>query len=346
MIAVIIAGGSGTRLWPLSTPNYPKQLLTVDGSQRSLLQHAYDRVSDFNEVYVVSEDSHAHHVREQLPEIDDAHFLSEPARKGTANCVLLALDHLRRQGVDPTETIAFVHADHYVRDVFGFRHSFHLAGQASAASGRLTLVGIEPDYPSTTFGYIKKGKVFDDEHLTYEVSCFKEKPDYRTAQRYEKSGNYLWNCGYFIGSTDTFVHTMQRFAPDLYENYQKLASATAEQLADRYLQFENLVIDIALLEKTTNLLVIPAAFDWMDLGGYPDLHKASSTDENGNYVTGHAALDEVENSYIHNAENKPVAVIGLDNVVVVNTPHGIVVARKDISHRVGAISKTFNQPSA
>jgi mannose-1-phosphate guanylyltransferase/mannose-6-phosphate isomerase len=342
MIAVIIAGGSGTRLWPLSTPNYPKHLLKFNGSDRSLLQHTYDRVADFNAVYVVSEASHAHHVREQLPELAEDHFIIEPARRGTGNCFLLALDHLRRQGVNPEETIAFVHADHYVRDVFGFRHSFHLAGKASAASGRLTLVGVEPDYPATTFGYIKKGKVFDEEHLVYEVAGFKEKPDFRAAQRYEKSGKYLWNCGYFIGSSATIERTMQDHAPDLHDRAQHLAQTPPDQITEAYCNYENSVIDYDLLELTPDLLVVPAAFDWMDLGGYADLHKASSSDENGNYVSGLVKLDEVENSYVQNAEDKPVAVIGLDNVVVVNTPHGIVVTRKDISYRVGAISKTFN----
>lgn len=339
MIAVIIAGGSGTRLWPLSTPDYPKHLLKFDGSARSLLQHTYDRVADFRTVYVVSEAGHAEHVRQQLPEVPAANFLIEPARRGTGNCVLLALDHLRRQGVDPDETVAFVHADHYVRDVFGFRHSFHVAGQVSAAADRLALIGIEPDYPATTFGYIKKGEVYDHKHLVYEVAGFQEKPDFRTAQQYEKSGGYLWNCGYFIASSRVFTETMQDRAPKLYAHYQALQAAADDAVDMVYDGLEQSVIDYDLLELSQDLLVVPASFDWMDLGNYIDLHKAASTDEHGNYVTGTTELEEVENSYIENHEAKPLVVIGLDNVVVVNTPHGMVVARKDLAHKVGAISK-------
>lgn len=343
MIVVIIAGGSGTRLWPVSTPGYPKHLLTVNG-KRSLLQSAYDRASRLtNRVYVVPEISHAQHVREQLPELGDEAFVVEPARRGTANCVVAALNHISRIEKNPDEPIAFIAADHYIRDVNGFMHSFNIAEAVSRQGERIVLVGVEPDNPATGFGYIEKGKIFNEQKFVFNVSSFKEKPPHDLAQEYVKSGNYLWNCSYFVGSLNTFSGSMKRHAPKLYANYERLLSTkTSKEYEGAYLKFKNDAIDYALIEHVDDLLVVPASFDWMDLGSYGDLHKAVLSDELGNHVKGKCIeLDGVENSFIRNEEEKPVAVIGLDNVVVVNTKNGILVARKDLAQKVGEVSKRF-----
>lgn len=341
MIVVIIAGGSGTRLWPLSTPDYPKHLLKINGENRSLMQKTYDRASQLSQnIYVVSEAGHIQHVKEQLPELAEDAFVVEPARRGTASCIVAALSHIsKKHGSD--EPIAFIHADHYIRDVAGFVHSFHEAEQISVSQGRVVLVGIEADYPATGFGYIEKGELLSDQPFVYNVNSFKEKPDYDTAKEYLDSGNYLWNGGYFVGSLDTFLSAMEHFAPELLANYQKLNSAQEGQAYEQvYLDFESIAIDYALIEKMTDLLVVPASFDWMDLGSFADLAKAVNGDALGNHCHGqNIETEDVKNTFIHNAEEKPVAVIGLDNVVVVNTPNGILVARKDLSQKVGEISK-------
>jgi mannose-1-phosphate guanylyltransferase/mannose-6-phosphate isomerase len=344
MITVIIAGGSGTRLWPLSTPAYPKHLLKVNGDTRSLLQNTYHRAKEVgSDVYVVPEISHAHHVKEQLPDLPDDAFVVEPARRGTASCVVAALAHLHGKH-DPEEPIAFIAADHYVRDVSGFVQSFKIAGEASKRESRIVLVGVEPDYPAIGLGYIQKGELLDKDALVYNVHSFKEKPAYEVAKEYVKSGNYLWNCSYFIGSIKTFEQNMKDHAPGMYANYQALrAIKSPEEYKKTYLGLETDTIDYALIEHVDNLLVMPAAFDWKDLGSYSDLHKATQTDEARNYVVGQAELDDVENSFIHNEEEKPLAVVGLDNVVVVNTKSGILVARKDLSKKIGQISKRINR---
>jgi mannose-1-phosphate guanylyltransferase len=336
MITVIIAGGSGTRLWPLSTPDYPKHLLKINGDQNSLLQNTYERAKRVSDTtYVITEIGHAHHIKEQLPELNDDNFVIEPARRGTASCIVAALAHISSRH-DADEPIIVSSADHFVRDADGFAHSFRVASEASARSGRIVLVGVEPDHPATGFGYIQKDGVFDEELFVYNVHSFKEKPAHDVAQEYVRSGNYLWNCGYFVGSLNTFKNNMKDHAPTLLDDYEKLVAAKSpEEYEQTYLGFENETIDYGLIEKVDDLLVVPAAFDWMDLGSFGDIHKAVVSDEQGNYTNGNkVALVNVENSFVQNNEDKPIAVIGLDNVVVVNTPQGILVARKDLSQKV------------
>lgn len=344
MIVVIIAGGSGTRLWPLSTPEYPKHLLKVNGDKFSLLQHAYHRAKTLtDEIYIITEQGHVHHVKEQLPDVPEDHFISEPARRGTASCIAAALAHIEQQGRDPDEPIVSIAADHYIRDVKGFAHSFRIAERVSKEHGRLTLVGVEPDHPSTAFGYIEKGELLDEQQFVFNVRSFKEKPDHNTARRYFESGNYLWNCSYFMATLNTFKRVMQQFGPELYASYEKLVSATPETYEQTYLSLENIAIDYALIEKVQDLLVVPASFDWMDLGSFSDIAKTADQDEQGNHVNGRVEIEEAQNTFIENLEDKPVAVIGVDNVVVVNTPNGVLVVRKDLAQKVGDVSKRLQQ---
>lgn len=344
---MIIAGGSGTRLWPLSTPDYPKHLLNIGGEEKSLLQKTYERVhKTAKEVYVITEKSHSHHVRDQLPELADGHCMVEPGRRGTANCTLLALARIASRKVDPKEPIVILWADHYIRDVEGFAHNMRLAASVSKKEGKIVLVGVEPSYPATGFGYIKKGSLHNDEDLIFNVDSFKEKPDHKTAELYVKDGNYLWNSGYFIGSLDTFKHAMGEYAPEMLEHYEKLLTVIKDdaKLEEYYLKLESNNIDNELIEKVPELLVAPATFDWMDLGSYPDLHQAAGSDEEGNYVQGERVeISAVENSYIQNCGDKPVVVIGLDNIVVVNTEDGILVARKDLAQTIGEVSKKISE---
>lgn len=336
MITVIIAGGSGTRLWPLSTGEYPKHLLKLTG-ERSLLQTAYDRAQQIGDVvYVVTEASHAQHVTAQLPDLAPEFILIEPGRRGTGNCIVLALDIIGRTR-SHNEPIAFVHSDHSIRDIAGYAESLKVAAQASVETDRVTLVGIEPTFASTGFGYIER----NNNELSsgaFAIESFKEKPDSATAQSYVDSGNYLWNCGYFVGSVDVFMSEIRAVAPDLLKSYETLAavnSPSSEAYSDAYLSLPQLVIDYVLAERSHNLAVVPASFDWMDIGSFKDLHEANQSDEVGNFFKGSAVFDEeVKNTYIQNDEEKPVVVIGMDNVVVINTPNGVLVARKDLSQKV------------
>ncbi|SRR6266496_335555 len=339
MITVIIAGGSGTRLWPLSTKQYPKHFLSLVG-KNSLLQSAYYRASKLSkDIYVVTAGAEQLElVRQQLPDLRDDHIIVEPGRRDTAGCFVIALNYIQSHH-DHDEPIAFMHADHFIRDVKGFVHSFKVADQASRKEGKITLVGIEPTFPATGFGYIQKNGLVAGNDFVHEVARFKEKPDFVAAQEYVQSGDYLWNGGYFVGSVNTFLATMARYAPDLKQNYERLVVTKSKKEHDEvFLSFEKVAIDYALMEKAKNLLVVPANFDWLDIGSFAEAHQVSETDKAGNFKKGWVELDGVENSYLRNEEDKPVAVIGLDNIVVVNTPNGILVARKDLSQNVKAIA--------
>jgi mannose-1-phosphate guanylyltransferase len=346
MIVVIVAGGSGTRLWPLSTPSYPKQLLTIDGDNRTLLQRTYDRARELSDhIYVIPEVSLIDHVKKQLPDLPKDAYICEPGRRGTANCIIAGLAHIKeRHSTD--EPIAFVGSDHHIRDTAGFVHSFKIAARASEDSGRIVLVGVEPDHPATGLGYIQKADPYSDDSIVFNVHSFKEKPVYDVAKEFVQSGNYLWNCNYFVGSVSTFEQAMKRHAPALLKNYERLLKAKKSDDYKRvYLSFDTDQIDYALMEHADDLLVVPATFDWMDVGSYADLHKAVESDEQGNHTSGKGIeLEGVENSFVHNHDGStPVAVIGLDNIVVINTKDGILVARKDLSKAIGEVSKRINK---
>jgi mannose-1-phosphate guanylyltransferase len=324
-------------------PDYPKHLLKINGDDRSLLQHTFDRARELTDkVYVVSDRSHIEHVREQLPELTAEYFIVEPARRGTANCIVAALVEIAKHH-DNDEPIASIHADHYIRDVEGFKHSFKIANEVSSRQGQIVLVGVEPDQPATGFGYIEKGEVVDDKNYVYAVKSFKEKPDYDVAQQYLASGNYLWNCGYFVGSVNTFKKKMTDFAPKLLSNFEELRAVADNDYENVYLKFASEAIDYALIEKVKDLLVVPASFDWMDLGSYGDLHKAVDSDASGNHISGNVEVEMVNNSYVQNQEDKPLAVIGLDNVAIVNTPQGLLITRKDLAQKVGEVSKRIGE---
>lgn len=340
MITVIIAGGSGTRLWPLSTSSNPKQLLKLT-NELTMVQNTYARVEGMSEaVYVVPDVSHADALKAQLPELSEDSFIVEPGRRGTASCIVAALAHVvKRHGLEVP--IAFVHADHHIRDTEGFQESFKVAAEYAVDEKRITLIGIEPTYPATGFGYIEKGEPIHEGHL-WNVVQFKEKPDFETAKSFMASGKFVWNCGYFVGTGQSFLDEFGEHNPQRVKDYEALMNATpGQEYSDVYLACENDAIDYALMERTKNLQVIPASFDWRDVGNFSDVHDANESDENGNHLRGenvHAV--ELENSYIRNEDDqRHVAVIGLDNVVVVNTKDGILVARKDLSHKVGDIAK-------
>lgn len=344
MIVVIIAGGSGSRLWPVSTPTSPKHLLRLIGN-RSLLEQTYTRVRQLtgaDNIYIVTEQSHSDEVERQLDELSKDKFIVEPARRGTANCIVAAMVVIEKNH-DSQEPIVFLWADHYIRDTKGFVHTVRVAAKVAVDRKNVTLIGIEPTYPSTGLGYIEKGELGKESDTDYPVAAFKEKPDFPLAQDFLATGNYLWNCGYFVVTTEVLMAQMKLYSPELYGNYQKLAHATDKTYRQTYLNLEMKVIEYEFTEKAKAISVVPASFDWADIGSFNDIYEVSETDEQGVYREGRVYDINTENAFIRNDEDKPVAVIGLDNIVVVNTKDGILVARKDLSQKVKDITELLKR---
>jgi mannose-1-phosphate guanylyltransferase/mannose-6-phosphate isomerase len=342
MIIVIIAGGSGTRLWPLSTADYPKHLLSLT-NDKSLLQNTYDRVRDLaDEVFVITEKSHSRFVIRQLPELNRRNFLIEPARRGTASCVILALAEIRRRKLSD-QAILFLWADHLIQDKKKFAQSARQAADLAELENRPVFLGVEPTFASTGFGYMKKGKSLKKD--VFELNEFVEKPDKTTAQQYFKSGKYLWNTGYLTGTLSTFERELQAHSPRLWNDYQNLCSSRLPMTRKKlYLAFKSEALEYALSEHIPDALVVPGKFDWADVGSFHDLHGVSKQDKTGNHISGEKVeLHKVSDSYIRNESNLPVAVIGVDNVAVIATENGILVTNKADAQKVGDIAKRMQK---
>jgi mannose-1-phosphate guanylyltransferase/mannose-6-phosphate isomerase len=341
MIVVIIAGGSGTRLWPLSTHNFPKHLLALT-NDRSLLQNTYDRVKKISDtIFIVPEKSHVKHVYKQLPDVPRKRILDEPARRGTASCFILALSEIRRQGYKD-QPILFLWADHLISDDKEFIKAAGYAAKIAESKKKLVFMGVKPTYPSTGFGYIQMGKrVKDSGKNIYELKQFIEKPDIKTAQQYLRTGKYLWNTGYLIGTIETFEHELREHAPRLWNDYRGLRSTLLQINRRRvYMDFVSEPIDTALSEHVPDALVVEGKFDWADVGSFHDLHDVSKHDETGNHIAGdNVELEGVKDSYVRNESGMPVAVIGVDNVAIIATENGVLVTNKEQAQKVGDIAK-------
>jgi mannose-1-phosphate guanylyltransferase len=302
-----------------------------------MLQNTVDRANRItSDVYVVTEASHADEVAKQLPQLSADRIIIEPARRGTAACFILGLARISEDHSDD-ESVVFIHADHHIPDLDKFSTAVRAASAASASRGSIALVGVAPTYPATGLGYIQCGsQIGEEEELpVYRVKAFKEKPTFDVAKRYLKAGKYLWNQGLFAAPLRTWVQEFKDFAPNYYKGYQDLKSdADTNEI---YLGLENIAIDYALIEKTPHLVVVPALYDWADIGSFRDLHKVLKG-ENGNSLKGNVHQINCEDCMIH-ATDKPVIAIGLSGIVVVDTPEGLLVCSKEQSHLVGELSK-------
>ena len=344
MIVFVIAGGSGTRLWPLSTHDYPKHLLKLT-NELSLLQNTIKRVeqiTSLEKAFVISEISHVKHVAKQLKELHGDNILAEPGRRGTASCIAWALSEVNKRGLDRDEPILFLWADSLIHDNAGFAASALKAGEVATECKSIVFIGAEPTYPSTGFGYVKKGSQLDGWQGIYEFRGFVEKPDKKTAEKYYLSGDYLWNMGYMVGTLSQFEICFAEVAPNMKDRYERLVNAT--DIASVYQSFEPIAIDYAFSEKLQRAYVLHGTFDWMDIGSFSDLHDVSICDDEGNHIAGSdIALEDTANSFVRNETSLPVAVIGLDNVVVVCTKNGILAVNKNYAQKVGDVAKRLQE---
>jgi mannose-1-phosphate guanylyltransferase len=345
---VILAGGSGTRLWPRSRERSPKHLLALHGKQ-SLLQATFERVRNLTEhVYVVTERSQVESIREQLPGLSTERYVVEPARRGTASALGLAALVISER--DPQATMLSVHADHYLgHDEAAYLKTLEVEARCAETKRALVTVGLKPPYASTAFGYIQVGPAaYLDGSATpvFTVRRFVEKPDLRTAETYVSAGDYYWNLGLFSWPVEVLLEEMGRHAPALQhglEQVKRARQAGQAVEADRaYRALPMEAIDYAVLERTDRLLMVGAAFEWHDLGSWADLHDTLRQDEAGNFVEGDSVLIDSRNCMIH-SPGKLVAAVGLEDMVVIETEDAILICPKARSQDVKLIVERLKQ---
>jgi mannose-1-phosphate guanylyltransferase len=324
-VAVIPAGGAGTRLWPRSRRSKPKHTLPLGGGGRPLLRDTYDRVKAFTtDIYVVTEARQREIIGSVLPEVDSSHLIIEPEARGTTNAYGLAA--LTLEDVDPTAVMLAMASDHVVRGQAAVKRAVRTAVQASAATKSLVLFGLKPTFPSTGLGYIhapRSGPVG-----TLRVERFTEKPDLRTAKRFIKSGGYYWNLAWFAWRVDVFLDELRTHAPRHLAGLRKVMEARRsgdeEAAARLYKRLPVEVIDRSILEKTDKLLLVPADFEWADIGSWAELGDRVHADSRGNSVEGETVLIDTKGSLVL-GEGRLIATIGLEDMIIVDTADALVV---------------------
>jgi mannose-1-phosphate guanylyltransferase len=336
--AVIMAGGGGTRLWPLSRQARPKQMLALF-DERTLFQTAVDRVIDLytaERIFVVTVQEQACELQAQCAEIPKENYLIEPAARGTASVIGLAAIALQRR--DPRAVMAVLGSDHYISNETEFRRLLYTAGQV-AEDDYLVTLGVQPTFPATGFGYIEKGvQVGEYEgQPVFDALKFKEKPNLSQAEAMLAGGNHYWNSGMFIWRTVRILEEIQRQMPELFAGLQAIDQAWDTPEGDTTLQriwdgLRNETIDYGIMEKARRVVVLPAAgLGWSDVGSWDSLFDLLPGDEHGNIVMGgeHVGLDTAQSLIYVNHPHRLIVTIGVDGLVVVDTGDVLLVCRKE-----------------
>lgn len=342
--AVIMAGGGGTRLWPVSRKERPKQLLPLLG-QDTLFQSTVARLKNLfpsERILVVTVEEQAREMKLQAPEIPEENYLIEPAPRGTASVVGMAAMALQKR--DPKASMAILPSDHFIRNVDLFHYLLKAAFEV-ADNGYLVTLGITPTAPSTAYGYIQQGMALDGEYKypAYMVKSFKEKPDEQTAQQLLRSGDHSWNSGMFIWRTDTIMNEINRQMPQLGAELKIIGEAwgTSKQndvLNERWLDLKNETVDYGIMEKAEKVAVLPAGgLGWSDVGMWSSLFEVLLPDMNGNIATNSSLhlAHETHNTMVYGGSmDRLIVTIGVDDMVIVDTGDALLVCKSDQSQKV------------
>ncbi len=324
---IVLCGGSGTRLWPLSRQNKAKQFLALGGTTHSLLQTSLDRLNSMippSRRWLVLSPSQQELAESQtLTRI--ARCVVEPEARNTAPAVALAAWQLLQH--DPQSTMVVLSSDHAIGNIHGFEESLARA-VLLAAKDQFVVVGIRPTFPSTGFGYIETAETM--EPGGFRVASFREKPDAATAAEFLRKGTYLWNAGMFIWKTQTFWRVFSELQPEMA---RQIESTNDSNLADIYAKIQKAPIDIAFMEKAPNVACVPSLFDWNDIGSWSAVRECFPVDANGNAVTGDAVAIDSRNSVVHSS-GPFVAAVGVSDMVVVATSDAVLVMPQEASQDV------------
>ncbi|MEI7408834.1 mannose-1-phosphate guanylyltransferase/mannose-6-phosphate isomerase [Pectobacterium aroidearum] len=342
ILPVIMAGGSGTRLWPSSRALYPKQLLSLHGD-KSMLQTTINRLSglELDKTVVICNEEHRFIVAEQMRELrHNASIILEPIARNTAPAIAVAALLAKKESPELDPVLLVLASDHIIQDEKGFNDVVNKA-YSLAVDGRLITFGIVATEPHTGYGYICRGEALEDKDI-YVVNSFVEKPNLQTAKRYLDSGDYYWNSGMFMFKASVYLDALKEYEPEIFYACQKATEGAEKDLdfirldVDHFVECPDCSIDYAVMERTKNAIVAPLDVGWSDVGSWSSLWDVSEKDELGNVKIGDIIVLDSCNNYI-SSESALVATIGIDDIVIVNTSDALLVSSKERAQDVKKI---------
>lgn len=340
---VIMAGGVGSRFWPMSTEECPKQFIDILGVGRTLLQLTYDRfkgICPTENVWVVTNQKYADLVASQLPEIPTSNILLEPCRRNTAPCI--AYVSWRIKARDPKANVVVAPSDHFITDTEEFRRVIKACMKFTAETDAIVTLGMSPTRPETGYGYIQAdlSTASPRNREIYRVDSFREKPDLQTAHEYISHKNYFWNAGIFVWSVSTVVNAFRIYSPAISKIFESMLDiygtpAEREMIDRRYAECENISVDYAIMEKAEEIFVCPANFGWTDLGTWTSLLLQTHHDLYGNTTIGNNIhVHDTHNCVIHTMNEKKVVVQGLDGYIVAEKEGSLLVCKLSEEQRI------------
>lgn len=334
-----MAGGVGSRFWPLSTPEYPKQFIDILGCGRTLIQLTVDRfkgICPMSNFWVVTNAKYVNIVKQQLHDIPVNHILAEPAARNTAPCIAWACWSIKAE--DPTANVVVTPADAVVMNPEEFRRVTNNALAFTDSNNAIVTIGIKPSRPEIGYGYVETAGVEEGE--IHKVAAFKEKPDHDTAEKYLKAGNYLWNAGIFVWNINTITDSITKYKPNIAQDMDNIAASG--NVAGIFPQCEKISIDFAVMEPAAADGIVythPADFGWSDLGNWASLHDKLQKDSNGNGAVGNVKLYECTNCVVHAEDAKKVVLQGLDGYIMSEKNGQILICKRSEEQRIREFSE-------
>jgi mannose-1-phosphate guanylyltransferase len=348
--AVLMAGGVGSRFWPVSTTDNPKQFHDMLGTGKTLIQKTFDRLNRFiptENILILTNERYNDLVLEQLPAVKQEQVVLEPAMRNTAPCILYA--SLKIQKMNPNAVMIVAPSDHWIEDEQAFENDVKACFDKCEREEVLCTLGIQPTYPNTGFGYIEFEK--EDNNQLKKVAQFREKPDVETAKQFLEAGNFLWNAGIFMWSVETIVNAFKNYQPSQFELFEKGASCyntsdEKEFIAEHYPKAENISIDYAILENSKAIYTLPATFDWNDLGTWGALYdKLDKDDADNATVNCQTIFEDANGNMVRTTSGKVVVIDGLEDYIVVDKDDVLLIYPKskqqDIKQVRNKVSDTF-----